>query len=360
MAPSSFTPNERLLRKRLAARIRQRRCRERKRELIMSGIVLPRSGVIENNKLDSSVSVEGTASGDNSTVYSSAKSTPASSPSKVDPVYVNIQNMRGPPQGYGWTYPIMPPIPRSRPPPPNYHHHPQVPSHPNGYYVPSSHHQQNYHHAPIAPVMYPPHHQYGTHPQPPPPPPHSYMPQQQRAVSHCPPYPLAPYGPPPQIPPPPTMHQSIAVEQMKQPYLSAVESDPGDVSRTVSRSPSDASLNSGNVNQKFKPKNETDASDESNNTIASLNATSISTDETVDKTVANKKKQKVSHKLKSQQKALMSTEKAAVAAMLAMKSSSDESDGDSISTGTNKTLSDGHQATAAQQHQQPLSLIASV
>jgi hypothetical protein len=356
MAPSNFTPNERLLRKRLAARLRQRRCRERKRELIMAGIVMPRSsGVAESHKLDSSVSVEGTTSGENSTAYSSAKSTPASSPSKVDPVYVNIQNMRVPPQGYGWTYPILPPIPRSRVPPSNYHHHPppppSIPTHPNGYYMPSSHHQQNYHHAPLLPVMYPPHHQFVNHSQAPPT--HTYMPQ--RGVNHGPPYHLAAYGPPPL-----SMHQPI--EQLKRPYHPTAESDPGDVSRTVSRSPSDASLNSGKAVQKDKVKNDADGSDESHNTIASLNATSVSTDETVDKVMINKKKkQKLSHKLKnSQQKSLMSTEKAAVAAMLAMKSSSDESDGDSISTGTNKTFSGGHQPSSSANQQQSISLIASV
>lgn len=46
-----------------------------------------------------------------------------------------------------------------------------------------------------------------------------------------------------------------------------------------------------------------------------------------------------SHKTSNNEKKLMSTEKAAVAAMLAMKTSSDESDGDSISAVTNKSMS---------------------
>lgn len=333
MAPSNFTPNERLLRKRLAARLRQRRCRERKREMIMAGIVGPRTGsvVTTTNKIDSNASIEGTASGDNSTVYSSTKSTPASSPSKSEPTYVNIQNARPPPQGgYSWTYPVMPPIPRNRTSVPStYHHGHPPPSAPNGYYPPPSNH---YHQAPIVHVMYPhhPHHQYMPHP----PGPHYYPPQKGNGN----PYSHSVYGPPPPIYPPTGPHST---EKTNVPYRPTVESDPGDVSRTVSRSPSDASMHSGKAAEIAAEKDKVDKvsvvkveeTQEAKSVTSLSHATGVVSADEMGVAVTAKKKNK------SKQKSLMSTEKAAISAMLAMKSSSDESDGDSISTGTNKSLS---------------------
>lgn len=363
MAPSGYSPNERLLRKRLAARLRQRRCRERKRELIMSGIVATRTGgAVETSKSDS-ISIEGTASADNSTGYSSTKSTPASSPSKVDPVYVNIQNMQPrapPPQGgYGWTYPVMPPIPRNRAPQPphqaNFHHsqhQPPVPSHSNGYYVPPPHHhhhhQQHYHQPALVPMMYPHHpHPYmahGPHHS------HLYPPQKRGSGSHGPPpYPVSAYGPP--LPPPPMPPPTDTINGTCQ---ASVESGPGDVSRTVSRSPSDASMNSGKAAEAAaKAEN---MKHEVNKTVSALNTETASAYEMNDANTCSSKKQKTSHKDKKNEKSLMSTEKAAVAAMLAMKTSSDESDGDSISAITNKRVSRSNkkiqESTSQQQQQQ--------
>ena len=153
MAPltENLTPNERLQRKRLAARLRQRRCRERKRELIASDIFA--TGTEVTNKSDIGISRECIASADKSTGYSSSKLSPPSSPSKVGPVYLNIQNLppRQPvPQGgYCWTYPVMPPIPwntaahTSQPSHQPYYHHsqylPSVPSYHNGYFAPPAH-----------------------------------------------------------------------------------------------------------------------------------------------------------------------------------------------------------------------------
>ena len=344
MAPSGFSPNERLLRKRLAARLRQRRCRERKRELIMSGIVAARTGgIVETNKSDSSISLEGTASADNSTGFSSSKSTPASSPSKVDTVYVNIQNIqpRAPPQGgYGWTYPVMPPIPTGKnnraPQPPhqaNFHHSQNqapVPPHSNGYYVPPPshhhhHHQQHYHQTGLVPMMYP-HHPYMTHR-----PHHSHLyPPQKRGGNGSqgpPPYPVSAYGPPyahaPPIPAPTDATNGTC--------QASVESGPGDVSRTVSRSPSDASMNSGKAAEAAVKAEKMQA--DVNETVSAIQE-GASADEMINTSTCGSIKQKTSHKAKKGEKSsLMSTEKTAVAAMLAMKTSSDESDDgdDSIS-----------------------------
>ena len=351
MAPSNFTPNERLLRKRLAARLRQRRCRERKRELIVSGIVATHTGVTEvTNKSDSSISIEGTASADNSTGYSSTKSSPASSPSKVGPVYLNIQNLPqrqpAPQGGYSWTYPVMPPIPRNKAAhtlqpshQPNYHHHsqhlPSVQSHPNGYYAPPPHHHhhQQYHQTTLPPMMYSHHpHPYmnhGPHPS------QMYPPQIRGNGSHGPPpYPMAAYGPPPPIP---------SIPQHQDPthgtYQSSTESGPGDVSRTVSRSPSDASMNSGKAAEAAAAADKT--KHDINKAVSQIDTGSgiVSADEMVNTNAYSHKNPKNSHKTSNNEKKLMSTEKAAVAAMLAMKTSSDESDGDSISAVTNKSMS---------------------
>jgi hypothetical protein len=72
--------------------------------------------------------------------------------------------------------------------------------------------------------------------------------------------------------------------------------------------------------------------------------------------------QKLSHKAANHQKSLMSTEKAAVAAMLAMKSSSDESDGDSISPTNHNSSTLGMQPSTKVKQEQldSPSLIASV
>ena len=160
MAPltENLTPNERLQRKRLAARLRQRRCRERKRELIASDIFATGTGLTEvTNKSDISRSREGIASADKSTGYSSSKLSPPSSPSKVGPVYLNIQNLPprqpAPQGGYCWTYPVMPPIPwnttahTSQSSHQPYYHHsqylPSVPSYHNGYFAPPAHHRHH-------------------------------------------------------------------------------------------------------------------------------------------------------------------------------------------------------------------------
>jgi hypothetical protein len=93
----------------------------------------------------------------------------------------------------------------------------------------------------------------------------------------------------------------------------------------------------------------------------------VSVDEMVDAGLYTNKKPKISHKPRNNDKTLMSTEKAAVAAMLAMKTSSDESDGDSISAVTNKSISHStqhKQPKPVQQQQHPAlstpSLVASV
>lgn len=81
----------------------------------------------------------------------------------------------------------------------------------------------------------------------------------------------------------------------------------------------------------------------------------VSADEMVDPSTYTVKKPKLSHKARNNEKTLMSTEKAAVAAMLAMKTSSDESDGDSISAVTNKSVSRAqhkHQPPAQSQQKQ--------
>lgn len=348
MAPSNFTPNERLVRKRLAARLRQRRCRERKRELAMTGVV-PAVGSSKESSSDNK-SVE--ASGDNSTVYSSNKSTPTSSPTKVTPVYVDIQNVRPPNQGYGWHYPSMPPG-HSRGPSFHYHHHPP---HANGYYGGSSHHH-HHHQPPMIPVMYPPHHhQYVSHP-----PALSYA-QQPRHMSHGPHYPVPFHGPLSHGLPPP--HHPL--KQANPNHRPTTAAEPGDVSRTVSRSPSDASLNSGKrtvATAHIKKETEDVVSVEMQN-----EATSSSILEPISGSADNhSSSQALSHKKEKRMESknpnsLMSTEKAAVAAMLSMKSSSDESDGDSTSTSTLKSLPLVPGNSGAQQKRQrtALPLLAAV
>lgn len=323
MAPSNFSPSERLVRKRLAARLRQRRCRERKRELATTGVV-PTVAVSKENNGDSK-SVE--ISADNSTAYSSNKSTPTASPSKVAPVYVDIQSARPPIPGYGWHYPIGPST-HSRGPSFHYHHHPL---HSAGYYggVSHHHHQQ----PPMIPVMYahPSHHipylsqapacHYAPH---------------QRPNSHGNQYPMPVCGPLPEV------HHSVKQSSLN--HRSTSDSvEPGDVSRTVSRSPSDASLQSGKraseASQIAKSGTEVDFSDEAQNMLSSHSAGLEPFSEGMkchsSKLVSHKKQKQIDSKNPN---SLMSTEKAAVAAMLSMKSSSDESDGDSTTVSTLKSL----------------------
>jgi hypothetical protein len=324
MAPSNFTPNERLVRKRLAARLRQRRCRERKRELAMTGVV-PTGGSSKEGTSDSK-SVE--ASGDNSTVYSSNKSTPTSSPSKVTPVYVDVQNGRPANPGYGWHYPTMPPC-HGRGPSFQYHHQPP---HPNGYYGGAS--QHHHHPPPMIPVMYPPHHhQYVSHP-----PALSYS-QPQRHLSHGHHYSVPFHGPLSHGLPPP--HHPL--KQANPNHRLTTAAEPGDVSRTVSRSPSDASLNSGkrtvataHIKHEIEAAVSVETQNEETSCTTVLGPISKSTENLSFSQASSHKKEK---RLESKNpNSLMSTEKAAVAAMLSMKSSSDESDGDSISASTLKSL----------------------
>lgn len=140
----------------------------------------------------------------------------------------------------------------------------------------------------------------------------------------------------------------------------SVESGPGDVSRTVSRSPSDASMNSGKAAEAAaKAEN---MKHEVNKTVSAHITETASAYEMNDASTGSSKKQKTSHKAKKNEKSLMSTEKAAVAAMLAMKTSSDESDGDSISAITNKRVSRSHkkiqESTSQQQQQHALNSIS--
>jgi hypothetical protein len=325
MAPSNFTPNERLVRKRLAARLRQRRCRERKRELAMSGVV-PTGGSLKESSSDIK-SVE--ASGDNSTVYSSNKSTPTSSPSKVTPVYVDIQNVRPPNPGYGWHYPSMPPGHGRGP---NFHY-PHHPPHPNGYYGGSSHH--HHHQPPMIPVMYPPHHHHHYASQPPA---LSYAPP-PRHMSHGHHYSGPFHGPTSHGLPPP--HHSV--KQANPNHRPTTVAEPGDVSRTVSRSPSDVSLNSGkravavaSIKIEAQDVESVETQNEAMSSTTALEPISESTKNLSFLPAVSLKKQK---RMESKNpNSLMSTEKAAVAAMLSMKSSSDESDGDSTSTATLKNM----------------------
>lgn len=80
----------------------------------------------------------------------------------------------------------------------------------------------------------------------------------------------------------------------------------------------------------------------------------VSADEMVDTNAYSNKKTKASLNSRNNEKSLMSTEKAAVAAMLAMKTSSDESDGDSESAGTtgSKSVSRSQREQSSTQQQQ--------
>ena len=155
---------------------------------------------------------------------------------------------------------------------------------------------------------------------------------------------------------------------------SSAESGRGDVSRTVSRSPSDVSMNSGKATEaavaadKMKHDNVKKLDSHVDTKVKGI----ATTDEIVDGGLYTTKKQKISHKTRNNGKPLMSTEKAAVAAMLAMKTSSDESDGDSISAVTNKSVArsttqhktQSPESAQQQQHhhalKSPPSLVASV
>jgi hypothetical protein len=250
MAPSSFTPNERLLRKRLAARLRQRRCRQRKREIATAGGAESKDAKRHQEA-------------------SSNKTTPTSSPSKVTHFVDLNQHQQMKPPSYIWPYPAMPLPPRRAPLPPQA----------NGYYS---------HAPPLMPMLYPGHH-------------HPYAYPFMRAGTG----PYTAYGLPPR-------------QQQQQP-LTKQASQPEDVSRTVSRSPSDASMSSGKAADAAVQKDQHYQQQE--------------VEPPKEKAAAKKAlKAKATKVKKGTKKALMSTEKAAVVAMLSMKSSSssDESDGDSV------------------------------
>lgn len=257
MAPSSFTPNERLVRKRLAARLRQRRCRERKRELSATSADTDRNKPTKNEEATSS------------------KTTPIASPSKVTHLFVDMNQQQQMKQyGYHWTYPVIPHMP------------------PHGYPI---------HGPPLVPTIYPRHHPYA----------HPYM---RTVAPHN-----TPYEPLPQVYVPFTMQ---APEQHEA------------VSRTVSRSPSDASMSNGKAAAVAVRKH-------IENTTKDLSIKKDAPAKAQTGSGARAKKQRTNQ-------SLMSTEKAAVDAMLSMKSnSSDESDDDTSSRRDQKLHPDVRQLLAS-------------
>ena len=151
-------------------------------------------------------------------------------------------------------------------------------------------------------------------------------------------------------------------------YQSSSELGPGDVSRTVSRSPSDASMNSGKAAEAAATAEKINRMINNKSCMLNTATGNVSADEIVEKVSYTNKKPKIMHKARNNEKALMSTEKAAVAAMLAMKTSSDESDGESIAAVTQKSVihtQHKHQQPESTQQQQQhalssLSLVESI
>lgn len=339
MAPSSFSPSERLVRKRLAARLRQRRCRQRKRDIAVAG-----PSTASNSKTAGKDGTTSSPQGVDVSNVSSAKSSPTSSPTKMAHVYVDVNqpsmkhdNLQ---PYHRWSYPNMPHPPHG-PMPPHHHspgayynsHHGHGPPPHHSHGPPPHHHHQQQPHGqpPMMPMMYPPfyppqqHHMYhnmhgsgahGPHP------------------GYPPPYPGKSYGPPPQYHhhPQPLLMPSSSASSTSSTHEQLLPLDPGDVSRTVSRSPSDGSLQSGLITADLlKVVDHVIVGElpQKENATESLNDCSKNTKQVTEKIMPVKKQSSRKHTKKHP---LMSTEKTAVAAMLAMKttSSSDESDTDTI------------------------------